>query len=613
MMDVRYWKTLSGLNGKAETPFYHLVPKDPKANHKFRREMVKLGYSDPKAAHELWIMCARDFFFYVNTFVWTYDPKNFPDNPIRPMNTWEFQDDFLWEIIQSIGKHDVVNKKSRDMAATTGIVTVYQWRWGFHPGQQFIMVSRNEKYVDKPRDPKTLFWKIDFILENNPKWLRPNYTRTYLNIYNEDNKSSINGESTTGDIGRGSKPTSILMDEFQAFEVQDGYKVLSATRDATRNRIFNFTSGGIGNAAYDVSQNASMKQIRLHWSIHPDKKPGLYSSDNGKLCILDDKYIFPTDYPFILDGKLRSPWYDEQCRRAAHSLEIAQELDMDDQASSYPFFDLTTLDYLKKNFTLPAFSTGILTFNSDSATPIEFVDDSNGHLKLWINLNNGQIPDGKYVAGVDTAAGTGASNSSVSIANRYTKEKVAEYSNPFILPEEFAIATVALCRWFNDAFLIWESNGPGRSFGEKVEKIGYSNIYFRQNETSLSHKQTDTPGWFPTTENKHSLLSNYRFGLGLYVNGILNHQDYLVRSERSLTEATEYIRMPDGSIEHVKSITNSDPSGASKNHGDMVIADALVWKVIGNSTDKIETTEEVPIDCLAARRKARQDNEREYW
>jgi hypothetical protein len=191
-------------------------------------------------------MCARDFFFYINTFAWTYDPKNYPDNPVRPMNSWDFQDDFLWEVIQSIGHHDIVIKKSRDMAATTGIITAYQWRWNFHPGQQFIAVSRNEKYVDKPRDPKCLFWKIDFILENLPKWLVPNYDRTYLNIYNNDNRSSINGESTTGDIGRGSKPTSIMIDEYQAFERQAGYSVLAATRDSTRNRIFNFTSGASG-------------------------------------------------------------------------------------------------------------------------------------------------------------------------------------------------------------------------------------------------------------------------------------------------------------------------------------------------------------------------------
>jgi len=578
--------------------------------------MVKLGYSDPKAAHELWIMCARDFFFYVNTFVWTYDPKNYPDNPVRPMNTWEFQDNFLWEVVQSIGRYDIVIKKSRDMAATTGIVTIYDWRWNFHPGQQFIAVSRNEKYVDKPRDPKCLFWKIDFILENLPKWLVPNYDRTYLSIYNNDNKSSINGESTTGDIGRGSKPTSIMIDEYQAFERQSGYSVLAATRDSTRNRIFNFTSGGIGNAAYDVSQNSALKQIRLHWSLHPDKNKGMYISENGKLFIIDKSYRFPADYKFIPDGKLRSPWYDEQCKRASHPREIAEELDMDDQASSYPFFDLASLEYLKNNFVIPPFKTGTLTFNTDTSTPIEFTTCQDGHLNLWLNLKDGRPSnDHQYVAGVDTSAGTGASNSCVSISDRTTREKVAEYANPFILPEEFAVATVALCRWFNDAFLIWESNGPGRSFGEKVLKVGYSNIYFRENEISLSHKITDIPGWFPTRENKHALLSRYRYGIGSYIDGILNHQEYLIRSIRSFTEAQEYIRTPDGALEHVSSLTSDDPSGAAANHGDMVIADALTWKVVsGEEISKAEANEDMPENCMAARRKARESSgERAYW
>jgi hypothetical protein len=64
------------------------------------------------------------------------------------------------------------------------------------------------------------------------------------------------------------------------------------------------------------------------------------------------------------------------------------------------------------------------------------VDDAGGHLNLWLNLDEGRpFKDMEFVAGVDTSAGTGASNSCVSIANKVTKEKVAEYANPYILPK----------------------------------------------------------------------------------------------------------------------------------------------------------------------------------
>ena len=63
----------------------------------------------------------------------------------------------------------------------------------------------------------------------------------------------------------------------------------------------------------------------MHWSKHPDKRKGLYTSKPvGKeyvLEILDTEYPFDRDadgnitYKFILDGKLRSvyrDWYERE-------------------------------------------------------------------------------------------------------------------------------------------------------------------------------------------------------------------------------------------------------------------------------------------------------------
>ncbi len=58
---------------------------------------------------------------------------------------------------------------------------------------------------------------------------------------NADNGSVIDGESTTGDAGRGDRRTAMFIDEYAAFDVTDGYRVLLASRDTTNCRGFNST------------------------------------------------------------------------------------------------------------------------------------------------------------------------------------------------------------------------------------------------------------------------------------------------------------------------------------------------------------------------------------
>ena len=144
-----------------QSEFYDLVPRDPAQNLKFREEMVQMGSTDKKAAEELYIMCSRDMLFYINTFCWTYDPR--VGDGTLPFITYDFQNESFGDLHDCIGKRDIVIKKSRDMGASWMLLTVFEYMWHFRPSQSFLLVSRNEDYVDKPGNPKSLFWKIDFI------------------------------------------------------------------------------------------------------------------------------------------------------------------------------------------------------------------------------------------------------------------------------------------------------------------------------------------------------------------------------------------------------------------------------------------------------------------
>ncbi len=590
------------------SPFYDLVPKDFAANLKFRREMIQMGCCDPKAAEELWIMCSRDPLFYINTFVFTYDPRRQPS--ALPFITYDYQDEAILSIEDALGDHDLFIEKSRDMGASWLCIFGFEYRFHFRPLQSFLCVSRKEDLVDKTEDPDCLFWKMDFIHKNQPGWLRPNVNRTKLHIYNIDNGSTIDGSSTTGDVGRGGRRTAILLDEFAS--VDDGHAVLRATRDTTTCRLFNSTPKGTGNAFYDMKQT-DVEKLRMHWSKHPIKSAGLYISENGQLNIMDTRFAFPADYEFILDGKLRSPWYDAECKRAAHTMEIAQELDIDYLGSDYQFFDSLVLDRIQKEQVKEPYLVGDLDFDVTTFTPHGFLEREKGPLLLWAYVDaRGHLPeDRNYVLGVDVAAGTGASNSCISITDCKTKEKIGEYAVNKYKPHELAKVAVAMARWLKGASgtarLIWEANGPGREFGDTVIELGYRNIYYRVNERSLSKKQSDTPGWFSTKEGKLALLGDYRKSLA--------SNEFINRSYQAIREAREYVFTAAGSVEHAKSINTIDPTGARENHGDRVIADALCWRGMKEFHTATSTEPEIPDHCIYARRMAADKRKREklYW
>jgi len=587
-------------------PYYHLVPKTLKGNLEFRLDVLKHGQSSKRAAHELWMMCSRDMLFFVNTFCWIYEPRK-PDRPVVPFITYEYQDQALLDIEEAIGNWDLCVKKSRDMGATWDCLTAFEWRWQFHPMQSFLVVSRTEPMVDKADDPDCLFWKLEFLIDKQPSFLRPHKLKTQLRLKNEDNGSTINGASTTGNVGRGGRRTAVMIDEYAAFPIDDGYRALNATQAVTDTRLWNSTPQGTGNAYHDVAHDKNIKQIVMHWSLHPVKRLGLYTSEKGKLVLLDKEYEYPSDYEFILDGKVRSPYYDKECKRTPIPQLIAQELDMDFLGSNFQFFDKNMLDRHEKQHCMLPYHLGELDFEKETCVPGEFIETAKGRLKLWISLDaEGRPPRDKegYAFGADVSAGTGASNSCLSFGRISTGEKVAEFVSPHVSPDELAKVAVALGQWFcNDAgretYLVPEANGGhNRSFIKRCMALGHKNIYFRRNEQALSKKVTDVPGWGSTRDNKRELLEEY--------SRALQDGEFLNRSTEAIAECREYVFMPDGSIDHARSRNAMDPSGARENHGDRTMADALTWLGMGKMSRAIsKRVPEVPPNCIEGRRVVR--------
>ena len=526
---------------------------------------------------------------------WTYDPRL--KNPVIPFLTYHFQDETMLNIADCVQVgEDFSVPKSRAMGASWMGLTVFEWFWHFRSHLSFLLISRNEKYVDETGNPKSLFWKIDFLHKYQPKWLLPKGRelldkdpgRKTLHLINAENGSVIDGESTTGDAGRGDRRTAMFIDEHAAFDLNDGFKVLRATRDTTNCRGFNSTPQGAANAFYEVVHNSSARQLKLHWRFHPVYNQGLYTVTDGEVELLDDfrgkvrvqrkgegqarEVMFPDEYPFILAGRwaLRSPWFDNQCARCVSEMEIAQELEIDFLGSDYQFFDPETIEILMKKYARPPLARGSVLYEPESLEPKRFAEDERGPMQLWMALDGRDKPphERKFVIGVDVSAGTGASNSVASVVDVTTAEKVAVYRDPHIRPNPFADRVIAMAKFFNNAFLVWDASGPtGRTFTMRVMAKFYGNIYYRRYEKKIGKKITDEPGYYLNPEARTHVLENYRDALG---NG-----NFINRSRTGLKECLQFIVQPGGLVVHSDAASSQDPSGARLAHGDETIADAL--------------------------------------
>ncbi len=600
-----------------------VVPKDEIQNVQYRRALRARAQGDKKFQKGLKEICRDDLIFYINSFVWQYNPNRLGEE-VGPFITWDFQDVAVLKIVDNVVKRkDLLIEKSREVGASWLIEIAFDWLWIFHPRLKFLCMSRSEELVESS-DEDSLFWKLDFIHERLPAWLLPNTKRIKKYFGNLDNGSSITGTATTGKAGVGGRATAILLDEFS--QNKDDYEVLHRTSDTSKCRIFNGTHLGLDTAFYELSQRPDLDKLVMHWTQHPEKRKGLYRYDpeNGKVDVLDKSYVYPGDFRFILDGSptggpypgVRSPWYDGECLRKGSSRAIAMDLDIDPKGSVSQFFDRLMIMTLVAKYCTEPLWQGHLHYDKNSGKPIEMIKGASGPIKMWARLDaQGKPSPGIYAMGVDISSGLGVTPSCVTITNAATGDKVLEYADSHVLPEKLAGLVVALAWLFKSAegqgaLVCWEVPGPGYTTGKYImEEFGYRNVYYDSNELKkaiFAIERSDKPGWFASPGGKLQLLEEYR--------AALHSRQFLNRSKKSLEDCLSFEYDKRGMVEHGKAKSENDPSGARMNHADLVIADALSWKMakslgVRPSAKKVEPPPTVL--SLQGRRDWHQRRERE--
>lgn len=607
-----------------------LIPREFLANMQFRSSLIKWAMGSEQNQQTIISACTRDFMFFVDTFVWASDVKRHPENPDRPFIAWDFQREVLEDMRDAIGKRSVGIVKSRDIGGSTMPLIVFKHILLFSHNHTLMILSRNERLVDDASNPDSLFAKMDYMMRWLPSWMTANISRKKLTYENLRNHNTINGSSSNADAGRGGRNQGVFIDEHAAWDRRESIDLIGSLQHNTKCRIWVSTPKGVNNGFHQIITSGATNVHKLHWSKHPIHGSGLYTSDQGKRILLDKEYWkhttpneilkhypelkkkFPEGeglaadtYPFILDGKVRSPYYDYESYMCPIPKLIAQELDMDFIGSGSPFFDNDELRTYTAQFSQKPFHCGEFTYELNDDESVKWAKSDTGRFQLWMNLDAQGKPanDRAYVIGVDISAGTGASNSHISVGDCLQRSKVAGFTTPHMRPERFAEYVYAVGKFFHFPMICFEGGGVGSDFGARLKELHYPSLYYM---TKTSGKKAEKPGVFPTKDSKRNLLTEYGRALTM--------REFTNPDEVAVNECQCYEFCENGLIAHVESVKSADPSGAKGNHGDRVIGDALNWMLM-KGWKRPESPEIVSRNSFAYLQKqlGRDDSNRSRW
>jgi len=200
--------------------FTSVSVKNPAFNLRLRRIFLELGYASRENAHEIWMLCAREPLFFINTFAYLLEVRNKQDwttsdrygsNKTIPFISRGYQDNLILDVLPHLGRNDIKVPKSRETGISWIFIALAAWDWIFHDQTAIGFVSKDALSANNPDDPDALFSKFEFLISHLPYWLlsASDYERnisknTFKNIRNG---SSLTAYAPRADIGRGGRKT----------------------------------------------------------------------------------------------------------------------------------------------------------------------------------------------------------------------------------------------------------------------------------------------------------------------------------------------------------------------------------------------------------------------
>ena len=646
-------------NKIAKTPetFFAAIPKEQEGNVKFRLGLHKLLLEDKAARIHYLALSSLNPCIFFNSSYWFPAPRAKAGERIVPAILWPHQETALQKLRKAIFEgFDVVIDKSRSEGATfllCGITLLY---WLIQDEFTVLLGSRVEELVDKSTDiingrvvgsEKTLFYKIMFLLNNLPAYLKPKYSKTHMFLQNLENGSAYTGESTSMGFGKGSRATVIAVDELAAVEPKIAQAIIENIADVATCCIFNSTQGDWGESHpyAKMLKDGDTEIIVLDWTDNPTKNVGLYKSEREGEVTLYDLDYYKKEYPdlvlpklrfinagpkaknpakvetltlkkkstpeefhslFVWDGGVsnfncfRSRWYDAEEKRPQRTKRgMAQNVLRIPAGSSELFFSFALTERLRDRVRKARYYGDVnYTIGYDGCINHSELVYGSHHsaLQWWGELHNGRPLQGhNYVIGCDLSKGTGTSNSVAAFIDVNTNELVGLYVTAYLSISDFAERVVALGEWVggNEQPLIgWEENGAPE-FQTRLDELGWYNLYVKQNRLNKAIKSANKYGWRSTkgtSGTKVEVLNKLDAALHEGLRDKPRYRPLVIYDEQTINELGSYVWF-EGKVDIGPAAAQTESSGAKAAHGDRVIAlavsnDAVEQQIAGDEQEE---------------------------
>ncbi|MFV8941800.1 TerL protein [Moellerella wisconsensis] len=235
----------------------------------------------------------------------TTDPRNIDYGlPVTiPFLLFPKQEEWIhWIMERRDNLENGITEKSREMGLSWTSIGMACSLCLFNKEMVIGFGSRKEEYVDSTGDPKALFWKARKFVETLPVEFRGGWEEKkhapYMRVEFPNTGAIIKGEA--GDnIGRGDRTTLYFVDE--AAFLQRPLLIDAALSQTTRCRIDLSSVNGMANPFAQKRHSGRIPVFTFHWRSDPRK---------------DDA------------------WYQKECEKIDNPVIVAQELDLNYQASA---------------------------------------------------------------------------------------------------------------------------------------------------------------------------------------------------------------------------------------------------------------------------------------
>jgi len=389
-------------------------------------------------------------------FINNYCRISHPMKGLIPFKTYPYQDDMLTNFNDH--RFNVI-LKARQLGLSTIVSAYVVWMMLFHRDKNVLVMAT------KFSTATNVVKKVKNIMKNLPDWIRISDIKIDNRASFElSNGSQIKATSTSGDAGRSEALSLLVIDEAAHVEgLEELWTGLYPTLSTGGRCIALSTPNGVGNWFHktyidaEQGENDFFHSI-LPWDVHPERDQA---------------------------------WFEKETRNMSRR-QIAQELECNFNTSGETVIHPDDIAHLQELCYEPKYRTGF---------------DRN--YWIWEEYKPGE----KYLVIADVARGDGKDSSAFHVFKISNMEQVAEYQGKPSL-DLYSNMLNQVGNEYGSALLVVENIGIGISVLEKLELLGYSNLYYSIKGTHEFVEQqvaytnsSSVPGFSTTTKTRPLIVA----------------------------------------------------------------------------------------------------------